>query len=82
MATPAGTDDADLAPVKTALESATGEETAVLAADLHDEAHGLAMVLHAWLAAPAEPPAQRCADLPDVLDFPRALLAALSTRRA
>lgn len=46
------------------------------------DAHGLAMVLHAWLAASAEPPAQRCADLPDVLDFPRALLAALSTRRA
>ena len=46
------------------------------------EAHGLAMVLHAWLAAPAELPAQRCADLPDVLDFPRARLAALSTRRA
>ena len=43
---------------------------------------GLVAVLREWLTAPQHAPVQPCADLPDVLDFPQALLAALRARRA
>ncbi len=43
-------------------------------------AAGLTAVLQQWLADPHAVPAQPCADLPDVLDFPKALLAALQAR--
>lgn len=46
------------------------------------QASGLETALRAWLAAPAQAPADPCADLPDVLDFPRALLAALAAGQA
>ena len=45
-------------------------------------ASGLATVLSAWLAAPSQFSPESCADLPDVLDFPQALLAALTARQA
>jgi glycosyltransferase involved in cell wall biosynthesis len=38
---------------------------------------GLEEVLRQWLADPHHTPVEPCADLPDVLDFPRDLLAAL-----
>lgn len=41
------------------------------------QASALAALLRAWLAAPRPAPVEPCADLPDVLDFPRALLALL-----
>ena len=43
---------------------------------------GLAMVLSAWLESPSQFPQDSCADLPDVLDFPQSLLAALMGRQA
>lgn len=43
---------------------------------------GLAAVLRAWLREPAQASAEPCADLPDVLDFPEALLAVLEAVRA
>jgi len=46
------------------------------------QASGLAALLRGWLAAPAPALAEPCADLPDVLDFPQALLAALAAARA
>ncbi|MCP9832600.1 glycosyltransferase family 4 protein [Synechococcus sp. HJ21-Hayes] len=44
-------------------------------------APGLAAVLRQWLTDPHAAPVEPCADLPDVLDFPKALLAALQARR-
>ena len=46
------------------------------------QASRLATVLSAWLAAPFQFSPESCADLPDVLDFPQALLAALTARQA
>jgi len=43
---------------------------------------GLATVLSAWLESPSQFPQDSCADLPDVLDFPQSLLAALMGRQA
>lgn len=42
---------------------------------------GLAMVFRAWLASPSQFLQESCADLPDVLDFPQSLLAALTGRQ-
>ena len=45
------------------------------------DASGLATVLRAWLEAPEHSSLEHCSDLPDVLDFPRALLAAWAVSR-
>ena len=45
-------------------------------------ASGLANVMSEWLAAPLKANSCSCTDLPDVLDFPQALLAALAARQA
>ncbi|MBM5796605.1 MAG: glycosyltransferase [Cyanobacteria bacterium K_Offshore_0m_m2_072] len=42
---------------------------------------GLEAVLRQWLTDPHHARVEACADLPDVLDFPRALLAALGSGR-
>jgi glycosyltransferase involved in cell wall biosynthesis len=47
---------------------------------LAGHAAGLAAVLRQWLADPHAAPAEPCADLPDVVDFPKALLAILQAR--
>ena len=46
------------------------------------QSSGLAAALRAWLAASVQATAEPGADLPDVLDFPQALPAALATGRA
>ena len=63
-----------------------GEDLLALGQPIHQfkagQASGLARVLSEWLAAPSKSASQSCADLPDVLDFPQALLAALEARQA
>ena len=62
------------------------EDLRVLGQPIHQfkagQARGLAMVLSAWLAAPAQFSPDSCRDLPNVLDFPQALLSALTARQA
>lgn len=57
-----------------------GEDLKALGQPIHlfqaGQASGLATALRGWLESPMQLPSELCADLPDVFDFPQALLAA------
>ena len=62
-----------------------GEDLLALGQPIHQfkagHASGLATVLSAWLAAPSKSSSEPFADLPDVFDFPQALVAAMASHQ-